>query len=785
MLNPHQQLCRRDSTENLQKAVRIASTCIDNYQISIRDYELNVGKSIDKKLLATSRPFDFEVDEKKQSTVITCSAAAYELLKIEIGRHYINGIKKGEVVVKEGMDKSNNKIDISVQVEKKNQSYTINLYNTTSRLMVNGRHYKRFKKEFDLIKEALSNAPLSEMNDSLRQQLLKAQECLERNNFLPLPEPEPDEDIISNNQLGRRQSARNTKKSIIWDPSNPNTGDENTAKTVNPLDCVCGNPVLFEEKALECDKCRIWIHMCCDSVITPTIYEEHQKDPSKPYLCPMCEYDHLYEISKTISESSKGKSDNKSLIKSSQKQSTTTVSSEASKGISSSAAKTPATTSVTTVHDSQTASSTIITTHSPHTTSLTPRTSTGPTTTSTTEITPHAHLPSYSQEQEKEIKQRLKETKKWQTDMSNQAKNMVQVASQLAAARMHISQLEKDLHDARTSDSLRTAAAHAQSGTPGQSRQPPVADQQHQQPPPPPPPVHLPPNGCFQPPNGCFQPSPSQPHYPAPPPPPGYFPPPHGHGPVQPPPQSGGPYHPHGYPFQTSYGIHPMEFQMRDLGHQNEVMKHQMEYLKLQNELIISRLNQSHSFLTTPMHPMMGALPGAPFVHGPVPPHFVPLQFVPQPFNQIGNYRMNRYIPNPQLERPPPPEIYRHRASPHGFPMANNNTSGPHIASGTPQTTAPQTSDDAVDSPGTSSVNPIIVQSECMDQPTETTATVTPQETTSPVSSQEITSESPKTTETLIPCGSKSPKGHLPDVHSDTIEVNDFLEHTPGLSDRE
>ena len=208
------------------------------------------------------------------------------------GVHFSDSIKRSEVLVKEGQDKSNSRVDVSLQAVK--AGYTINLYNTTSRLMVNGKNYKRFKKEFQSIKEKVKQAPLRDMNDTLRQQLLSAQASLSSGSFTPLPEIEdtqiPDKSIESNT---RRQSQRQAKKAIIWDPS-----EEGRPKPGlrTEEECICGKPVQTDENALMCNHCSMWIHMCCDPAVTPKVYTQHENEPSKRYLCPMCEYDRLCEI---------------------------------------------------------------------------------------------------------------------------------------------------------------------------------------------------------------------------------------------------------------------------------------------------------------------------------------------------------------------------------------------------------------------------------------------------------------------------------------------------------
>ena len=257
----------------------IASINAGNYEFHIRDYELNVAKSIEKKMIASDRSSNFVFDEKPKCFVITLSAAAYEMMKQELNKHYASEIKRGEVLVCEGKDKSDNRVDVALKVDK---GYTINLYNTTSRLMVNGKNYKRFRKVYETIRDDISKEPLGDINHSLHQQLLKASESLQRNEYEPHDEVKSL--MINENEKKntdrQRQSERQLKKST----------EKITPLVMKDEDCVCGFSVESNDKALACSACKKWIHMSCDPTITNSLYKEHQDNPNKIYCCIMCEY---------------------------------------------------------------------------------------------------------------------------------------------------------------------------------------------------------------------------------------------------------------------------------------------------------------------------------------------------------------------------------------------------------------------------------------------------------------------------------------------------------------
>ena len=75
-----------------------------------------------------------DVNPDGQCIVITCSTVAYELTKQVLGRHFAGSIKKHDAFLKYGVDKSNNRVDMSLKVLRKGSKYTVNFYNTTSKV---------------------------------------------------------------------------------------------------------------------------------------------------------------------------------------------------------------------------------------------------------------------------------------------------------------------------------------------------------------------------------------------------------------------------------------------------------------------------------------------------------------------------------------------------------------------------------------------------------------------------------------------------------------------------
>jgi hypothetical protein len=119
------------------------------------NYDLNSKKALGKKIEASERELDCDIQLKSGTLVLTCSAAAYEILKKAIYEHY-NSLDKSIVVHTKRSKLDNRDISIepviteeSISVRNRQgrsnkQLYRIHLFNTTSRIDVNGYKLDEF-----------------------------------------------------------------------------------------------------------------------------------------------------------------------------------------------------------------------------------------------------------------------------------------------------------------------------------------------------------------------------------------------------------------------------------------------------------------------------------------------------------------------------------------------------------------------------------------------------------------------------------------------------------------
>jgi ribA/ribD-fused uncharacterized protein len=144
-----------------------------------KDYELNKAKSLNKKLDATKRQ-SVKCNLVGGNLVITCNAGVFEVLKHHLLEYY-NGFKsydglKAKLIKCEDNASSVPEVKVKVTYPSGGTCYTVNVYNTTSKLMVNGKGLNRFQnRDFPVI---LSKIDLTDdkLNDKLRECILQSKD---------------------------------------------------------------------------------------------------------------------------------------------------------------------------------------------------------------------------------------------------------------------------------------------------------------------------------------------------------------------------------------------------------------------------------------------------------------------------------------------------------------------------------------------------------------------------------------------------------------------------------
>ena len=156
---PQNQLCKRNRLNPPKVDTIVTGT-------TAKPYKLNVDKNLSKKLAATKRTQHLCIEEKDGGMVVTADAAMFELFKRAALVLYTDyPPEKGHVKVDEITDSSKkNIVQYIIRVHTpQNKGYTLNIYLTTSRLLVNGKNCSLFRdNDLQKIQDIIDKATFTE-----------------------------------------------------------------------------------------------------------------------------------------------------------------------------------------------------------------------------------------------------------------------------------------------------------------------------------------------------------------------------------------------------------------------------------------------------------------------------------------------------------------------------------------------------------------------------------------------------------------------------------------------
>ncbi len=150
------------------------------------------SQAIKNKLKSVTRENLIDMEETDGGTVVTLQAGLFEIFKKVLLMFYSNpGTVLGGRAFKFGTPRENNvNLTTSLLVHSNDQVYTINLYHSQSRLLVNGRNHAQFQHDFNLFvafirsQQAVGGIPIdADVNEILR---LHLEETLDESDSAPL-----------------------------------------------------------------------------------------------------------------------------------------------------------------------------------------------------------------------------------------------------------------------------------------------------------------------------------------------------------------------------------------------------------------------------------------------------------------------------------------------------------------------------------------------------------------------------------------------------------------------
>jgi len=152
--------------------------------ITKNNYELNIDKALYKKLKATKRVQNIVYEQKGGGMVVTADTATFELFKHAVTNYFQNfPCENGCSSQTTSTDRTGSSVvQITIKVDKGNErEYTINMYTTTSKFLVNGKNAQVFmnrdmKAIQEIIKKATSDNKeeyIKNLNEKMAEQLNK------------------------------------------------------------------------------------------------------------------------------------------------------------------------------------------------------------------------------------------------------------------------------------------------------------------------------------------------------------------------------------------------------------------------------------------------------------------------------------------------------------------------------------------------------------------------------------------------------------------------------------
>ena len=248
----------------------------DEILVESRDYALNKGKALSKKLMGCAKDHIKIEMKQNKNLVLELSTSAYELIKQSI-REFLNTITNDvtfqlaydeEKVVDENGDNVETRFKVTNRKVDGNpgkiSKLTINCYHTTSRILVNGSKVDLFVTVgLPLVKKQIAQfyTDLNDLNKYFENTLqafnvAKPAQTMDRNNLMPIENG-------TNRDSGMEQS-------VFLCPICEEVANQHT---------IC------------CESCDSWYHYGCVGI---SVNDVIKISPEIPYICENCNEGLIY-----------------------------------------------------------------------------------------------------------------------------------------------------------------------------------------------------------------------------------------------------------------------------------------------------------------------------------------------------------------------------------------------------------------------------------------------------------------------------------------------------------
>ena len=253
-----------------------------------RGYSLNWGKAWKKKLSACNTEFKVKSTFKGGNYVFEFSAAMYELYRSALVEHFEslqNAPESGLTIqFKDCSDKSGAIVESQLRVLQTPSAklkYSINLYHTKSKMMVNGGEAFTFNVEHTKIADLiLSSEDVNKLDNEFFVTISEGLKSLISNNSktkskqlnntsnLPIVHSKPSR-VLGSNKASAHSSEQDVSSECGGDPS------------------PCPNcQILVDVSGIYCDGCENWFHFDCEALNAEDVGRFDCSED--PYYCLSC-----------------------------------------------------------------------------------------------------------------------------------------------------------------------------------------------------------------------------------------------------------------------------------------------------------------------------------------------------------------------------------------------------------------------------------------------------------------------------------------------------------------
>ena len=211
--------------------VILTSNC-NRKQVDIltSDYQLDRDKAMLKKIIASDRT-DIKYEVTGGGHRISLNAGLYEAVKLALPDFYEKHPDYSANIPRLHVEDSGCVVDLTMTIHNRTSSrkvFTINLYNTTSRILVNGQSPNIFRRHLDQIRSDIKDSDISKVN-----KLLKSTQ-LDKNSHADIPEPseprrssrqrKPTEKVVELEDNKQSRANKNSSAARTTTDQNTNTG---------------------------------------------------------------------------------------------------------------------------------------------------------------------------------------------------------------------------------------------------------------------------------------------------------------------------------------------------------------------------------------------------------------------------------------------------------------------------------------------------------------------------------------------------------------------------------